>query len=170
MLRAIFWAGFFLGIVPAGVAALPAYARQQQQQGAVVSGRVTLDGKTSAGVEVLLLTDGVERRNAVGKTLTDAEGRFRLNVEAAGRYRVLAVSPAYVSPNAQSIAKVITVAPGDKLKDTDFALVRGGVITGQMASRSAISSTSPKCSERRASCPPSTRTALSASTACVPAN
>lgn len=132
MLRAIFGAGFFLGMVLAGVAALPAYARQQQQQGAVVSGRVTLDGKTSAGVEVVLLTDGVERRNAVGKTLTDAEGRFSLNVEAAGRYRVVAVSPAYVSPNAQGIAKVITVAPGDELKDTDFALVRGGVITGQI--------------------------------------
>jgi hypothetical protein len=109
-----------------------AHAQQQQQQGGVVSGRVTLDGKTSAGVEVVLLTDNVERRNEVGKTLTDAEGRFRLNVEAAGRYRVMPVSPAYVLPNAQGVAKVITVAPGDEIKGADFALVRGGVITGQI--------------------------------------
>lgn len=106
-----------------------AYARQQ---GGVVSGRVTLDGKTAAGVEVVLLTDGNERRLEVAKTLTDAEGRFRLSVEHAGRYRVMPFAPAYVSPNAQNVARVVTVAPGDEIADTDFALVPGGVITGQI--------------------------------------
>jgi hypothetical protein len=108
-----------------------AHAQQpQQQQGGVVSGRVTLDGKTSAGVEVVLLTDGNERRAQVAKTLTDAEGRFRLNVETAGRYRVVPVAPAYVASNAESVAKAVTVAPGDEITGTDFALGRGGVITG----------------------------------------
>lgn len=109
-----------------------AHARQQQPQGGVVSGRVTLDGKASAGVEVVLLLDGVGRRNEVSRTSTDAEGLFRLNVEAAGRYKVMPVSPAYVLPNAQGSAKAITVAAGDEIKNTDFALVRGGVITGQI--------------------------------------
>src|ERR1044072_224352 len=97
-----------------------AYVRQQ---GGGVSGRVTLDGKTAAGVEVVLLTDGNERRLEVAKTLTDAEGRFRLSVERAGRYRIMPFAPAYVSPNAQNVARVVTVAPGDEIADIDFALV-----------------------------------------------
>jgi hypothetical protein len=105
---------------------------QAQQQGGGVSGRVTLDGKTSAGIEVVLLLDNNQRRAYVARTLTDAEGRFRLNVDNPGRYRVVPVAPAYVSTNAQNVAKVITVAPGEEVTGTDFALGRGGVITGQI--------------------------------------
>src|SRR6476469_825023 len=105
---------------------------QAQQQPGVVSGRVVLDGKASTSVEVLLLTEGNERRTEMARTSTDAEGRFRLNVEEAGRYRVMPFAPAYVSSNAQSVAKVITVAPGEEIKDVDFALVHGGVITGHV--------------------------------------
>src|ERR1041384_8394917 len=83
-----------------------------QQQAGVVSGRVVLDGKTSTSIEVVLRTEGNERRTEIARTSTDAEGRFRLNVEEAGRYRVMPFAPAYVSANEQSVAKVITVAPG----------------------------------------------------------
>lgn len=107
------------------------FAHAQQQAG-VVSGRVVLDGKTSTSVEVVLLTEGNERRTEIARTSTDAEGRFRLNVEEAGRYRVMPFAPAYVSSNEQSVAKVITVAPGEEIKDVDFALVPGGVITGHV--------------------------------------
>ena len=34
--------------------------------------------------------------------------------------------------NAHSVAKVITVVPGEEIKDVDFALVPGGVITGRV--------------------------------------
>ena len=105
---------------------------QAQQQAGVVSGRVMLDGKTSTSVEVVLLTEGNERRTEIARTSTDAEGRFRLSVETAGRYRVMPFAPAYVSSNAHSIAKVITVVPGEEIKDVDFALVPGGVITGRV--------------------------------------
>ena len=105
---------------------------QAQQQAGAVSGRVMLDGKTSTSVEVVLLTDGNERRTEIARTSTDAEGRFRLNIEAAGRYRIMPFAPAYVSSNADGIAKVITVAPGEEIKDVDFALVPGGVITGRV--------------------------------------
>lgn len=105
---------------------------QAQQQAAVVSGRVVLDGKSSTSVEVVLLSEGNERRTEIARTSTDAEGRFRLNVEAAGRYRVMPFAPAYVSSNPHTVAKVITVAPGEEIKDVDFALVPGGVITGRV--------------------------------------
>ncbi len=101
-------------------------------QPGVVSGRVTLDGKTAATVEVVLLTEGNERGTELAKASTDAEGRFRLNVEQAGRYRVMPLAPAYVSSNPQSVAKVITVAPGEEIKEIDFTLVLGGVISGQV--------------------------------------
>lgn len=105
---------------------------QAQQQVGVVSGKVVLDGKTSTSVEVVLLTEGNQRRTEIARTSTDAEGRFRLNVEEAGRYRVMPFAPAYVSSNEQGVAKVITVAPGEEIKDVDFALVPGGVITGHV--------------------------------------
>jgi hypothetical protein len=114
------------------LACASASAHAQQQQGGIVSGRVTLDGKASAGVEVVLLSDTNERRALFGKTFTDAEGRFRLNVEAAGRYRVTPLAPAYVAPDALSVTRAITVAPGEEITGTDFALVRGGVITGRI--------------------------------------
>lgn len=119
---------FWIVMLMAGAASF-VYA---QQQVGVVSGRVVLDGKTSTSVEVVLLTDGNERRTEIARTSTDAEGRFRLNVEEAGQYRVMPFAPAYVSSNAQSVAKVITVAPGEEIKDVDFALVPGGVITGHV--------------------------------------
>lgn len=105
---------------------------QAQQQPGIVSGRVTLDGKTAATVEVVLLTERSERRTELAKTSTDAEGRFRLNVAQAGRYRVMPLAPAYVSANPQSVAKVITITPGEEVKDIDFTLVPGGIITGQV--------------------------------------
>src|ERR1044072_6296250 len=115
-----------------GVLLLLAYVAQAQQQPGVVSGRVVLDGKTSTSVEVVLLTEGNERRTEIARTSTDVDGRFRLNVEEAGRYRVMPFAPAYVSSNAESVAKVITVAPGEEIKDVDFALVVGGAITGHV--------------------------------------
>jgi hypothetical protein len=108
-------------------------AAHAQQQAGVVSGRVVLDGKASTSVEVVLLTDGNERRTEIARTSTDVEGCFRLNVEEAGRYRVMPIAPAYVSSNEQSVAKVITVAPGEEIKDVDFTLVPGGVITGHVS-------------------------------------
>src|SRR5215470_15889458 len=114
------------------VLACMATLAQAQQQVGVVSGKVVLDGKTSTSVEVVLLTEGNERRTEIARTSTDAEGRFRLNVEEAGRYRVMPFAPAYVSSNEQGVAKVITVVPGEEIKDVDFALVPGGVITGHV--------------------------------------
>jgi len=103
------------------------------QQTAVVSGHITLDGKTSEGVEVLLLANGNElRRTQVARTRTDAEGRFRLNVETEGRYEVVPFAPAYVLPNAQNTDNQITVKPGQEISGIDFALVPGGVISGKV--------------------------------------
>lgn len=122
---------FCLALVLCALTCGSPLAHAQQHPG-VVSGRVTLDGKTAATVEVVLLAEGNGRRTELAKASTDAEGRFRLNVEQAGRYRVMPLAPAYVSSDPQSVAKVITVAPGEEVKEIDFALVLGGVIAGQV--------------------------------------
>ena len=110
-------------------ASTSAFARQQPS---LVSGRLTLDGKPMAGVDVILLTDGDARRAEVARSSTDADGRFRLKVERPGRFRLLPSSPAYVPANPQSAARVVTLAPGDEISNADFSLVRGGVITGRI--------------------------------------
>ena len=113
------------------VACLSSLAHAQQT--GVVSGHITLDGKTAEGVEVVLLADSTERRRTqVAKTRTDAEGRFRLNVETEGRYQVVPFAPAYVLSNAQNTGNEITVKPGQEITGIDLALVSGGVITGKV--------------------------------------
>lgn len=54
------------------LACLVTVAHAQQQVG-VVSGRVVLDGKTSTSIEVVLLTEGNERRTEIARAPTDAE-------------------------------------------------------------------------------------------------
>src|ERR1051325_2416026 len=103
------------------------------QQTGVVSGHITLDGKSSEGVEVVLLVASNERRRLqVARTRTDADGRFRLNVESEGRYQVVPFAPAYVLKNAPNTDNELTVKPGQEISDVDFALVPGGVITGKV--------------------------------------
>ncbi len=123
-------------------ASTSAFARQQPS---LVSGRLTLDGKPVAGVDVILFTDGDARRAEVARSSTDADGRFRLSVERPGRFRLLPSAPAYVPANPESAARVITLAPGDGVSNADFSLVRGGVITGQITAPNGR----PAIAERR---------------------
>ena len=123
---------FTRSLIVCALACLSTSLTHAQQTG-VVSGHVTLDGKSSEGVEVVLLASSNERRRMqVARTKTDADGRFRLNVETEGRYQVVPFAPAYVLKNAQNADDEITVKPGQEISDVNFALVPGGVITGKV--------------------------------------
>src|SRR5229473_3064694 len=100
----------------------------------LITGRVTIDGKALPEVEVVLLPEEGETRTAVTKAPTDVEGRFRLTVESAGRYRVVPVSPGLISskPESGTPGKAIAISPGEEVTGVDLALTRGGVITGQV--------------------------------------
>lgn len=120
-----------------------ARARQAQtptptKEPATVSGRVTNGGKPAREVLVVLVPaeyNGMIRQ-PVAKGSTDEEGRYKLTNAPAGRYYLTAVSPGYVfagaGANVWQPGKVINVAAGDELKDLDFTLVRGGVVTGRV--------------------------------------
>lgn len=121
-----------------------ALARQTQTQTptptkdpATVSGRVTSNGKPAREVPVVLMpADWYVQREAVAKGVTDEEGRYKLTNVPPGRYHLTAVSPGYVfaeaGANEWQQGKVVNVSAGDELKDLDFTLVRGGVVTGRV--------------------------------------
>jgi len=105
-------------------------------QTASISGRVTIDGKGVAGITVAATTSNSPLDNrTVAKTTTDDDGKYQLTGLAAGKLTIMPLAKAFVvgesgayEPPGQSI----TVAEGETITKIDFALVRGGVITGRI--------------------------------------
>ena len=108
------------------------------QSNGVVSGRVTIDGKGAANITVMLISnpdDGVSRK-IVTTTTTDNEGNYRLTGLSKGKYRVMTYTPtlsevnrSFYNPNR---GKDVTLNEGEQIENIDFALKRGGVITGRV--------------------------------------
>ena len=102
---------------------------------ATVSGTVTIKGKPAAGVTVGLRRNEVVPSSEVnGRGLTDQDGRYRISNVAAGTYEVIAATPSYIFGDVPSVPprKTILVNEGENVDGIDFALVRGGVITGKV--------------------------------------
>ena len=100
-----------------------------------ISGRVTIKERGVPGIAV-----GVRKGEAFTpfepfqKTTTDQEGYYRISNLAAGSYTVNASAPAFVVADAKDSGKLKTVLVGDdeNVDGINFALVRGGVITGRI--------------------------------------
>jgi hypothetical protein len=75
-----------------------------------------------------------ETQTPVSTTLTDNQGRFRLENIPPGRYFVMAGSTYYPSTVNPDAATVITVAPGSTTDNLDFALLGplGGKVSGRV--------------------------------------
>jgi protocatechuate 3,4-dioxygenase beta subunit len=121
------------------VAAVCVLAQASQAAGTgTITGRVMVGDKPAPGVTVLLLQlnqYGPDRK-PVARSATDADGQFRLMNIAAGRYAVVPVAPAFVSPASVmsygSQGKNVDLAEGEVIDKIDFTLVRGGVVTGRV--------------------------------------
>jgi len=108
-------------------------ASAQAQQTASVTGKVTVKNKALAGIVVVATgtNDGRSVEQAARyRGITDNEGNYRLSDMAAGNYFVFPVTPGLVE-KAQS-KRMLTIAAGESIRDFDFALVAGGVITGRI--------------------------------------
>lgn len=98
-----------------------------------VSGRVTIREKPAAGVAV-----GVRKgeTSVVGepflKTTTDPNGSYYLTNLAPGSYSVTVSAPGFVTVNTGGRLKTVLVGEDETVEGIDFALIRGGAITGRV--------------------------------------
>jgi protocatechuate 3,4-dioxygenase beta subunit len=103
---------------------------------ASVSGRITIDGKAAPGITITasLITSFFDIRT-VAKATTDEEGNYRLAGLAPGNFKIIAVAKALaVGPDgkAKQLEQTVNIAEGESITKIDFALVRGGVVTGRI--------------------------------------
>lgn len=135
MMRSLFRLLFFV-VLLSGFSVVNAPAQSAQKQGtSIITGRVTLKDKGMANVAVLLYPADPVNRTTVARTATDTEGQYRLMGVPAGRYTIVAFAPAMVGPNEGTYGeggKTVTLAEGETVEKIDFALVKGGVITGRV--------------------------------------
>src|SRR5215468_11276186 len=124
--------------------------RDNRPRTASVSGRVTIAGKPAVNAKVVIAE--VNDRHAPGTqgfsivlpgsgagedyvVLTDAEGRYRATNLPEGKYEAHVSLGGCVrekpSPNA-SLMESFSLSEGASRENVDFALVRGGVITGRV--------------------------------------
>ena len=107
----------------------------QREAPASVSGRVTEGERGVAGVTLVVTpVEPSQRFKPLARARTDAEGRYRVTGVPPGRYVISPVAPAYVLLDANSFppGKPLTLSAGDSVEDTDFRIMRGGVITGRV--------------------------------------
>jgi protocatechuate 3,4-dioxygenase beta subunit len=103
---------------------------------ASISGRVTIDGKGVGGITVVATTSSSPLDNrTVAKTTTDDEGKYELTGLAGGQFTIMPLAKAFVVGTSGAFkqpGQSINVGGGETITKIDFALVRGGVITGHI--------------------------------------
>jgi len=108
-----------------------------------ISGRVTLGGKAAVNVSVGAYTlENMNARREPAKTVTDAEGRYRLTGLPPAQYQVLPLTPELTATDEEQesnfgfmfapTSKSVTLSAGEDVENVDLKLVRGAVITGRV--------------------------------------
>jgi hypothetical protein len=115
---------------------VPAAHAQQKEAPASVAGRVTDGERGIPGIFVALISNAPPQRpTTVARAKTDAEGNFLLTGVPPGRYQILPHAPAYVVQginNEYPPGRPLMLLAGEEVKDLDFRMERGGVITGRV--------------------------------------
>jgi hypothetical protein len=110
-------------------------AHAQKDAPASIAGRVTDGDRGVSGVVVTLMSgDPSQRLKTVARAKTDAEGRFRLENVAPGRYQIMPFAPVYIVQGMSDWppGRLLTLLSGETVADVDFRVERGGVITGRI--------------------------------------
>src|ERR1043165_4269252 len=100
----------------------------------VVSGKVTIKGKAAAGIVILLRSNTRNSSPQVSsyKGTTDDNGEYRIANVPAGNYMISPLAPALVDAGGSDPMRTLLVNKGETIEHIDFALVRGGAITGKI--------------------------------------
>jgi len=115
------------------ILATASFTHAQKDQTATISGKVTLKDKGVAGIVVVASeadsNSGWQRSR--NRATTDDEGNYRINNVPAGNYLVYPIAPVLVVENGKP-SQLLSVAAGETIRDINFAMVHGGVITGKV--------------------------------------
>ena len=105
-----------------------------KEPGATITGRVTVKGKGVAGVIVgLVLNERKSRREYTGpKAVTDDDGNYRIVNVPPGEWRVVPIARTFIPTDDADRQRVLVISKDETVEHMDFAMVRGGVITGRV--------------------------------------
>lgn len=116
--------------------ALAPAARAQTMAPATITGRVTDGERGATGVTIILVYNEPTRRfRLAARVKTDADGRFLLTNVAPGLYQILPIAPAHVVAGLgvnYPPGRPLNIVAGEEVKDIDFRIEPGGVITGRI--------------------------------------
>lgn len=122
---------------------------QQPTGTATISGTVKLGDAPAANIPMALMADqnrqqgrqapGAQPQNQqqnIIQTVTDENGIYRFTAVAAGGFRVMPLTETFIvtgnTPGFGGAGKAVNVVEGQAVSQIDFALARGGVITGKV--------------------------------------
>jgi carboxypeptidase family protein len=99
-----------------------------------ISGRVTIREKGAEGVVVSLgKSDSMNPFELPQRATTDQDGFYRVQNVPPGTYQVTPSAPAFVPADSKEPrGKTVLVGEDENVDNINFALVRGGVITGKV--------------------------------------
>ena len=100
-----------------------------------VSGRVTIKEKGAAGVVVSLRkSDLMNPFEQLPRATTDHDGFYHIPNVPPGSYEIAPSAPAFVPADTkdQRASKAVLLGEDENIESINFALVRGGVITGRV--------------------------------------
>jgi hypothetical protein len=99
-----------------------------------ISGRVTIKEKGVAGVAIGIRKSDVQMMfEPFQKAVTDQDGYYRVNNIAPGGYEIAPSAPAFVMVDSKDRrSKSVQLGEGENVEGINFAMVRGGVITGRV--------------------------------------
>ena len=99
-------------------------------QNSSISGKVTFKGKGISGIAVgLQIRETMRSENTRLRAVTDDEGKYRIANVPPGSYDVIVSAVLYV---ATTTRQSLIVGKSEAVENVDFALTRGGVITGKV--------------------------------------
>lgn len=107
----------------------------EKSSGATFSGKVTIKGKGAPGIAVGLVRIEESRQHparAAHRAITDDQGNYKITNVSPGKYELNVAAAGFIPAPGLYSNKTFLISKSEIVENADFALVRGGVITGKV--------------------------------------